>query len=51
VALDLGDTIKRLQAYQAAGADVPYASGIVGKDDIATIVKSADRPVNVVMPA
>lgn len=46
---DLGDTIKRLQAYQAAGADVLYAPGIVSKDDIATIVKSVDRPVNVVM--
>ena len=46
---DLSDTIKRLQAYQAAGADVLYAPGIVSKDDIATIVKSVDRPVNVVM--
>jgi 2-methylisocitrate lyase-like PEP mutase family enzyme len=46
---DLGDTIKRLQAYQAAGADVLYAPGIVSKDEIATIVKSVDRPVNVVM--
>jgi 2-methylisocitrate lyase-like PEP mutase family enzyme len=46
---DLGDTIKRLQAYQAAGADVLYAPGIVSKDDIATVVKSVDRPVNVVM--
>jgi len=46
---DLKDTIKRLQAYQAAGADVLYAPGIVSKDDIVTIVKSLDRPVNVVM--
>jgi 2-methylisocitrate lyase-like PEP mutase family enzyme len=46
---DLGDTIKRLQAYQAAGADVLYAPGVVTQDDIATIVKSVDRPVNVVM--
>jgi 2-methylisocitrate lyase-like PEP mutase family enzyme len=46
---DLSDTIKRLQAYQAAGADVLYAPGIVSKDDIATIVRSVDRPVNVVM--
>jgi 2-methylisocitrate lyase-like PEP mutase family enzyme len=46
---DLGDTIKRLQAYQAAGADVLYAPGIVSQEDIATIVKSVDRPVNVVM--
>jgi 2-methylisocitrate lyase-like PEP mutase family enzyme len=46
---DLNDTIKRLQAYQAAGADVLYAPGIVSKDDIATIVRSVDRPLNVVM--
>ncbi len=46
---DLGDTIRRLQAYQAAGADVLYAPGIVSKEDIATLVKSVDRPVNVVM--
>jgi 2-methylisocitrate lyase-like PEP mutase family enzyme len=46
---DLSDTIKRLQAYQAAGADVLYAPGIVSQEDIATLVKSVDRPVNVVM--
>lgn len=46
---DLADTIKRLQAYQMAGAEVLYAPGIVNKEDIATIVKSVDRPVNVVM--
>ena len=46
---DLADTIKRMQAYQMAGADVLYAPGIVSKEDIATIVKSVDRPVNVVM--
>lgn len=46
---DLGDTIKRLQAYQAASADVLYAPGIAGKEEIATSLKSVDRPVNVVM--
>jgi 2-methylisocitrate lyase-like PEP mutase family enzyme len=46
---DLGDTIKRLQAYQEAGADVLYAPGLSSKDDIAAVVKSVDRPVNVVM--
>jgi 2-methylisocitrate lyase-like PEP mutase family enzyme len=46
---DLADTIGRLQAYQAAGADVLYAPGLAGKDDIATVVGSVDRPVNVVM--
>ena len=46
---DLNDTIKRLQAYQDAGADVLYAPGLASKDDIAAVVRSVDRPVNVVM--
>jgi 2-methylisocitrate lyase-like PEP mutase family enzyme len=46
---DLGDTIERLQAYQMAGADVLYAPGLASRDDIAAIVASVDRPVNVVM--
>lgn len=46
---DLKDTIERLQAYQEAGADVLYAPGLTSKDDIATLVASVDRPVNVLM--
>jgi 2-methylisocitrate lyase-like PEP mutase family enzyme len=46
---DLKDTIKRLQAYQEAGADVLYAPGLTSRDDIAALVGSVDRPVNVVM--
>jgi 2-methylisocitrate lyase-like PEP mutase family enzyme len=46
---DLKDTIKRLQSYQDAGADVLYAPGLSTRDDIAAVVKSVDRPVNVVM--
>ena len=46
---DLRDTIKRLQAYQDAGADVLYAPGLASKDVIAAVVSSVDRPVNVVM--
>jgi 2-methylisocitrate lyase-like PEP mutase family enzyme len=46
---DLADTIARLQAYQEAGADVLYAPGLASKDDIAAVVRSVDRPVNVVM--
>ena len=44
---DLGDTIKRLQAYQAAGADVVYAPGVHTSEDIRAIVESVDVPVNV----
>lgn len=47
--LDIKDTIKRLQAYQEAGADVLYAPGLTSKDDVAAVVRSVDRPVNVVM--
>jgi 2-methylisocitrate lyase-like PEP mutase family enzyme len=46
---DLKDTIKRLQAYQEAGADVLYAPGLVSEQDIAAVVSSVDRPVNVLM--
>ena len=46
---DLNDTIRRLQAYQEAGADVLYAPGLASKEDIAAVVSSLDRPVNVLM--
>lgn len=46
---DLRDTLRRLRAYQAAGADVLYAPGLKTKDEIAAVVKAVDRPVNVVM--
>jgi 2-methylisocitrate lyase-like PEP mutase family enzyme len=46
---DLKDTIARLQAYQEAGADVLYAPGLTSKEDIAAVVRSVARPVNVVM--
>ena len=44
---DLGESIRRLQAYQEAGADVLYAPGLTTREEIATLVKSVDRPVNV----
>ncbi|MBI2823327.1 MAG: isocitrate lyase/phosphoenolpyruvate mutase family protein [Planctomycetia bacterium] len=46
---DLADTIRRLQSYRDAGADVLYAPGLANKDDIAAVVSSVDRPVNVLM--
>ena len=46
---DLGDTIKRLRAYEEAGADVLYAPGLATKADIVAVVNSVNRPVNVVM--
>lgn len=46
---DLSATIARLQAYQEAGADVLYAPGLTTRDEIEMLVKSVDRPVNVVV--
>jgi 2-methylisocitrate lyase-like PEP mutase family enzyme len=46
---DLSDTIRRLQAYQDAGADVLFAPGLRTLADIETVVRSVDRPVNVLM--
>jgi 2-methylisocitrate lyase-like PEP mutase family enzyme len=43
---DLDDTIARLQAYEAAGADVLYAPGIRG-DQIAAVCGAVGKPVNV----
>ena len=47
---DLADTIRRLQAFQEAGAEVLYAPGLSTKEDIAAVVSSVDRPINVLMP-
>ncbi|TDC67699.1 isocitrate lyase/phosphoenolpyruvate mutase family protein [Actinomadura sp. GC306] len=46
---DLDDTIRRLQAFQDAGADVLYAPGLRTLEQMRTVVSSVDRPVNVVM--
>jgi 2-methylisocitrate lyase-like PEP mutase family enzyme len=47
--LDLADTIGRLQAFQAAGADVLYAPGLVDLSDIRALVSEVDLPVNVLL--
>jgi len=44
---DLADTIARLQAYQEAGADVLYAPSLATREDIATVLREIDRPLNV----
>jgi 2-methylisocitrate lyase-like PEP mutase family enzyme len=46
---DLDDTIRRLQAFEAAGADVLYAPGLPNLDAIRTVCQSVGKPVNVVM--
>lgn len=44
---DLDDTIARLRAYRAAGADVVYAPGLVAIGDIRRVVDEVGAPVNV----
>jgi 2-methylisocitrate lyase-like PEP mutase family enzyme len=44
---DFDDTIARLQAYEAAGADVLYAPGLRTTDEIRTVCASLSKPVNV----
>ena len=46
---DLDDTIRRLQAFEAAGADVLFAPGLASADDIRTVCRSVRAPVNVIM--
>ena len=46
---DLRDTIARLQAFHEAGADVLYAPGLKTREEIVAVVRSVDRPVNVIM--
>lgn len=46
---DLDDTIRRLQAFSDAGADVLYAPGLPNLDAIETVCAAVDKPVNVVM--
>jgi len=46
---DLDDTIKRLQAFEAAGADVLYSPGLYDLATIKTVVSALKKPFNLVM--
>jgi 2-methylisocitrate lyase-like PEP mutase family enzyme len=46
---DLDDTIKRLKAFETAGAEVLYAPGITSAEEIRTVCASVRKPVNVLM--
>jgi 2-methylisocitrate lyase-like PEP mutase family enzyme len=48
---DLRATIRRLQAYEEAGADLLFAPGIRTRDDISAVTTSLGKPVNVLMSA
>ena len=46
---DLDDTIRRLQAFEKAGADVLYAPGLKDLATIRTVASSVSKPLNVVV--
>jgi 2-methylisocitrate lyase-like PEP mutase family enzyme len=46
---DLDDTIRRLQAFEAAGADALFAPGLTRPEQIRTVCAAVSKPVNVVM--
>jgi 2-methylisocitrate lyase-like PEP mutase family enzyme len=46
---DLDDTIKRLQAFETAGADVLYAPGLRDLDQIRAVCAAVSKPVNVLV--
>jgi 2-methylisocitrate lyase-like PEP mutase family enzyme len=46
---DLADTIRRLQAFETAGADVLFAPGLPDLDAIRAVCSSVGRPVNVLV--
>jgi 2-methylisocitrate lyase-like PEP mutase family enzyme len=46
--VDMADTIRRLQAYAAAGADVVYAPGLRNVAEVRQVVDAVSCPVNVV---
>ena len=46
---DMNDTIRRLQAFEAAGADVLYAPGPATLDETREITSALTRPVNMLV--
>jgi 2-methylisocitrate lyase-like PEP mutase family enzyme len=44
---DLDDTIARLQAFEAVGADVLYAPGLRTVDEVKAVCEAVSQPVNV----
>jgi 2-methylisocitrate lyase-like PEP mutase family enzyme len=47
---DLDDTIRRLQAFEAAGADVLYAPGLTTLDEVRSVSGALTKPLNVLAP-
>ena len=46
---DLDDTLRRLQAFEAAGADALFAPGLTRAEDIRAVCSAVRKPVNMVM--
>ncbi len=46
---DLDDTIRRLKAFEAAGADVLYAPGLKTLEEVRRVTSALGKPVNVNM--
>ena len=46
---DMDDTLRRLQAFEAAGADVLYAPGLHSLAEIKTVTSALKKPFNLVM--
>ena len=46
---DMDDTIRRLQAFEAAGADVLYAPGLYSLEELRTVTSALRKPFNAVM--
>jgi 2-methylisocitrate lyase-like PEP mutase family enzyme len=44
---DMENTLKRLRAYEAAGADVVYATGLTSLEEVRAVVEAVRVPVNV----
>ena len=47
---DLDDTIRRLQAFEAAGADVLYAPGLKTLEEVRLVAGALTKPLNVLAP-
>ncbi len=47
--IDLTDTIQRLQAFEAAGADVLYAPGLNDIGQVRAVIGAVKKPVNILV--
>ena len=47
---DMDDTLRRLQAFEAAGADVLFAPGLTSLEQVRQVTAAVGKPVNVLAP-